>query len=102
MFVVVFALHHRYIQTLKDNEALRKSLGAAGQKVVSTRTIEYVVKDLFQWYARGAETRRRRSFLSLLACAFALAASVPFAIVLFFFYNFTVRIWFYFTTFYSF
>lgn len=80
----------RCLQALKDDEALRVRLGAAGQATVHTRTIEYVVRDLLQWYGRGADKRARRSALFRAACTAALLALVPFTIFLFCLYNFTV------------
>ena len=83
----------RCIQLLKDDEALRLRLGAAGRETVSTRTVEYVVKDLFQWYAQGTATRwQRRSPLSLVGSTLALLLAVPSTIAIFCFYNTMVMI----------
>lgn len=78
------------IQRLKDDSALRTRMGAAGRETVCQRAIDYVVKDLLLWYARGAQKRSQRSLLFRLAALLVLLASVPFTIALFCVYNFTV------------
>ena len=78
------------IQRLKDDPALRARMGAAGRETVCLRAIDYVVKDLLQWYARGAQKRSQRGLLSRLGATLVLLASVPFTIAVFYLYNFTV------------
>lgn len=80
----------RYLQLLKDDDALRVHLGAAGRDTVSTRTIAYVVRDLMQWYGRGAQRRAGRSAVFRVLWTAALSVLVPFTIFLFFIYNITV------------
>ena len=80
----------RFLQRLKDDEGLRLALGAAGRDTVSTRTIEYVVRDLLQWYARGAQRKATRGGLFRLVSTAALLLLVPFTIFLFFIYNIMV------------
>ena len=80
----------RYIQLLKDDPSLRVNMGEAGRQTVSKRAIEYVVKDLFEWYAAGKRVRQNRGLLFRLTCTLGLFASVPFTIGVFFVYNIMV------------
>lgn len=75
---------------MKDDAGLRSRMGAAGRETVCLRAIDYVVKDLLQWYARGAAKRAQRSLLFKLGAVLVLMASVPFTIALFYVYNITV------------
>lgn len=67
-------------------------MGAAGRETVCLRAIDYVVKDLLQWYGRGAAKRAHRSLLFKLGAVLVLLAFVPFTIALFYVYNITVSL----------
>lgn len=77
----------RYIQQLKDDPALRKKMGLAGRQSILTKTIEYVVKDLMQWYAHGAQVRKGRSWLNCFCCAAVLFCTVLVTVFMFVVYN---------------
>jgi len=82
---------NKFLQQLKDDKLLQAKMGHAGLEKVRARSIENVVKDLFEWYAVGKTRRKQRSFIAFLLCTLALAASVPFTIFLFSLYNITVN-----------
>mmetsp|Transcript_10911 Transcript_10911/g.17771 ORF Transcript_10911/g.17771 Transcript_10911/m.17771 type:complete len:480 (-) Transcript_10911:429-1868(-) len=77
----------KYIQRLKDDAELRAGFGAQGRQAVSTRTIQYVVEDLFEWYALGSKRRIARSSLQRFASVFILSLLVPTGIFAFMCYN---------------
>jgi hypothetical protein len=82
----------RYMQRLKDDEALRRRMGAEGCAAVNSRGVDFVVADLLRWYERGWDTSLRRKgqlFYRVVAPAMLLAF-VPFTVAIFCLYNFTV------------
>ena len=50
----------KYLQTLKDDKALRLEMGTKGRDSVKNRSVEIVVKDIMEWYALGCTNRKQR------------------------------------------
>lgn len=78
----ILPTHLRYIQLLKDDEALRLRMGEAGHQSVLSNTIACVAEDLLQWYTLG---RKKRANKSALACGSAVALfafSIPMTVFL--------------------
>lgn len=44
-----------FMQLLKDDPGLRRSMGARGREAMKVRTVSAVVADLLQWYSRGQQ-----------------------------------------------
>ena len=78
---------NRYIQLLKDDRNLQLEMGLKARAAVAYRTIEYVVKDLLEWYQVGMQRRSQRSYMSTIFSVILLLISVPLAVVSFFMYN---------------
>mmetsp|Transcript_31266 Transcript_31266/g.68944 ORF Transcript_31266/g.68944 Transcript_31266/m.68944 type:complete len:446 (-) Transcript_31266:85-1422(-) len=77
----------RYIQLMKDDSKMRKTFGDKGREAVRTKTIEYVVKDLFDWYALGRRRRHSRQVWQKVVSIALLAGMVPLTIAMFCAYN---------------
>jgi phosphatidylinositol alpha 1,6-mannosyltransferase len=77
----------RYIQLMKDNSALRQTFGDKGREAVRSKTIEYVVRDLFDWYNLGKRRRQKRQAWQKAGSIALMAGAVPLTIAMFFAYN---------------
>jgi glycosyltransferase involved in cell wall biosynthesis len=82
----------KYIQILKDDHALRKTMGARGRDNVKNRTVERVVVDLLGWYELGIQRRRKRMGLQMAASVCALSLTASFGIFAFFVYDWLVNV----------
>lgn len=71
----------RYIQTLRDDAALRASMGKRGRDAVSKQSISHVVADLLKWYELGKTRRKARHYIRSFSVAVALLVTIPFAII---------------------
>ena len=82
---------NRYIQLLKDDEGLRVKMGLTGRSAMSSRTIEFVVKDLLEWYAQGNANRQKKKSFVLFVSAAGLTVSLPATIFIIFWYDIVVN-----------
>lgn len=81
----------KYIQTLKDDDTLRRRMGAKGRGNVKNRTVRRVVEDLLSWYELGIRKRSKRMGLQMIASVFALSMTASFGIFAFFVYDWLVN-----------
>lgn len=71
----------QYIQLLKDDPVKRAAMGEYGRKVVATRTVSHVVKDLVGWYRQGMEKHSRTSLIAKIIALATLLPTVPIVII---------------------
>lgn len=69
---------------------LQKEMGTKGCLAVANCTIEYVVKDLLEWYTKGQMNRKRRGIIYAIISVAIMIVTVSLSIFLFFIYNIMV------------
>ncbi len=75
---------------LKDDNSLRLKMGQDGRGAVGSRTIAYVVKDLLEWYGKGAGNMRSRNASEKLISLLIIVFSLPATIFIIFWYDIVV------------